>query len=1049
MKSMKFFIFFTTLILGLLTLGGLPDRAYADTVSFPATADVLLFDGRTYDNDFDMLYVGIESNSAERSAIRFTLGNIPGTPTKYELFLPVYQLQDGNQLFSLNVHGSTDNNLVDNALNFPSHETSMVTVYRNQFSNNSPTIIDVTSLVHSYTDSNDRNITFVLKSNEPAGNVVSRLLIWSKENPDVANQPKLVVTYDTNSPPTGAIQINSGNTHVNSTAVNLNLSASDPNGDSIEIHFSNDNVTWSTWESFNSTKAWTLTSGDSTKTVYYQLKDSANAISSIYSDSIVLDTTNPVITGATNGGLYNRNRTITFNEGTATINGSNFTSGATVSSEGTYTLVVTDVAGNRTVSTFIIDKTAPIVSGVTNGASYNTDKTITFSDGTATLNDTAFSSGSTVSSEGVYTLVVADAAGNSATITFTINKTAPTVTGVTYGASYNTDRTITFSEGTATLNDIAFSSGATVSAEGAYTLVVTDAAGNSAIITFTINKTAPTVTGVTYGASYNTDRTITFSEGTATLNDIAFSSGATVSAEGAYTLVVTDAAGNSTTVAFTIDKTRPTVTGVVTGAPTYTAPVIITFNEGTATLNGESFLTGTTVSMTGSYALVVTDAASNVTSINFTISIASGGGEAGSMPVFDNFLDIKINNDNHQQMAKLIVTTVDGKKITNVIIDNQKLISVLNMMPNQSLVSLSVMNGSDRVIAELNGKLLETLDNKKTKFHIQTNSALYDLSASHFNIETIANKFGSDVHADDIKISFEINNVQGSEFESIRNKIGKGKIISPAVQFKLIAHYNGNSIEINNFLTFVERKVAIPDGIDHKEITTGVVVTDVGEIKPVYTRIVKENGQYYAVMYSMASGTYVLVNNEVSFLDVEKHWAKASINDMASKLIINGIDEHHFGPNRNVTRAEFVTILVRALGLQNFEKPTSYVDVKKTDWYYEALSIAESNGLLAGKTGHLIHPNEDLTRQEAVHLLSKAMKLVGMEISMTSKEVDELLSRFKDSGKLSAPSRDEMALNIKYGIIGGNNGQLLPHKTLTRAEAAALIERFMQKAQYD
>ena len=54
----------------------------------------------------------------------------------------------------------------------------------------------------------------------------------------------------------------------------------------------------------------------------------------------------PVVTGVTDGGKYNADVTITFNEGTATLNGSLFESGSRVSTEGNFTLVVTDAAGN-------------------------------------------------------------------------------------------------------------------------------------------------------------------------------------------------------------------------------------------------------------------------------------------------------------------------------------------------------------------------------------------------------------------------------------------------------------------------------------------------------------------------------------------------------------------------------------------------------------------------------------------------------------------------------------------------------------------------------
>ncbi|MFF2447966.1 S8 family serine peptidase [Neobacillus sp. NPDC058068] len=131
------------------------------------------------------------------------------------------------------------------------------------------------------------------------------------------------------------------------------------------------------------------------------------------------------ISGVENNGLYNKDVTITFNEATATLDGKNFKSGTKVTTEGNHTLVVTDAAGNATTVQFTIDKTAPIVSGVSNNGSYNHDVTITFDKGTATLNGEAFTSGTVVSHEGTYTLIVTDKAGNVTTVEFTIDKTAP------------------------------------------------------------------------------------------------------------------------------------------------------------------------------------------------------------------------------------------------------------------------------------------------------------------------------------------------------------------------------------------------------------------------------------------------------------------------------------------------------------------------------------------------------------------------------------------------------------------------------------------------
>jgi hypothetical protein len=117
-------------------------------------------------------------------------------------------------------------------------------------------------------------------------------------------------------PPAGSITINSGDVSANSTAVTLALSCSDSSGCS-QMCLSNTSGC-SSWESYSSTKAWTLTSGDGTKTVYAWFKNSVgNANTSPFSDSIVLDTSIPTPGGA--------NVTVTFPNG-ATITYDNIAS---------------------------------------------------------------------------------------------------------------------------------------------------------------------------------------------------------------------------------------------------------------------------------------------------------------------------------------------------------------------------------------------------------------------------------------------------------------------------------------------------------------------------------------------------------------------------------------------------------------------------------------------------------------------------------------------------------------------------------------------------
>ncbi|MCE9575784.1 MAG: hypothetical protein K8W52_21720 [Deltaproteobacteria bacterium] len=381
----------------------------------------------------------------------------------------------------------------------------------------------------------------------------------------------------------------------------------------------------------------------------------------------------PVITivGVADHQYYNSARTITFSQSgtggtiSATLNGLPFTSGSSVALENDYDLVVnaTNAAGLTGTSSvhFTIDTTAPVITfaGVANNGAYKQDVFITFGQNdlnkgttTANLNNAAIGNGTTVSVDADYTLklTATDLAGNVATpvtIAFVVDKVAPTISiaGVTNGQYYNATRTITFTAPgephlaslTATLNGTPFTSGSGVALDNGYTLVVTatDTAGNSSsqTVALTIDTIAPVLkyTGFTNGQFVKQDVTIVLSQvelhpGTivATLDGATYASGTAVQAEGTHALVLntTDLAGNVATqvlASFTIDKTAPTISvGGVANNAFYNgskAPTFALSEPGTiaATLDGNPFTSGTSVSSEGQHTLVVngTDKAGN------------------------------------------------------------------------------------------------------------------------------------------------------------------------------------------------------------------------------------------------------------------------------------------------------------------------------------------------------------------------------------------------------------------------------------------------------
>ncbi len=157
-------------------------------------------------------------------------------------------------------------------------------------------------------------------------------------------------------------------------------------------------------------------------------------------------------------------------------------------------------------------------------------------------------------------------------------------------------------------------------------------------------------------------------------------------------------------------------------------------------------------------------------------------------------------------------------------------------------------------------------------------------------------------------------------------------LVVPAVDFEINCTYNGVTVDVSSFDAYVERMIAIPDGVDPSKITTGVVVSPDGTTRHVPTRITAVNGVYYAVINSLTNSTYSVVWHPYEFNDVADSWAKASINNLGSRMVVSGVSEGVYEPDRYMTRAEFAAIIVKALGLEPGVGTKTYGDVGSGDW---------------------------------------------------------------------------------------------------------------------
>lgn len=191
-----------------------------------------------------------------------------------------------------------------------------------------------------------------------------------------------------------------------------------------------------------------------------------------------------------------------------------------------------------------------------------------------------------------------------------------------------------------------------------------------------------------------------------------------------------------------------------------------------------------------------------------------------------------------------------------------------------------------------------------------------------------------------------------------------------------------------------------------------------------------KEGYYAAVMYFR------------TFDDVNNHWAQRDIEFLVAQGAVEGSSGNDFEPDGLVTRAEFVTFLVKALGWQTVEPDNpSYSDVGKKHWSYVYIETALRAGLVSGVSHSRFAPDRYISREEAGVILARAANLKTLK----QQEVTKVFSEFGDGEKTSPWARYELAAAIKAKVLSGSdNGLFMPDKFATRGQAAAMVARLKE-----
>lgn len=271
-----------------------------------------------------------------------------------------------------------------------------------------------------------------------------------------------------------------------------------------------------------------------------------------------------------------------------------------------------------------------------------------------------------------------------------------------------------------------------------------------------------------------------------------------------------------------------------------------------------------------------------------------------------------------------------------------------------------------------------------------------------------------------------------------------------AIGLTMTVDNTDSTVNVNDFGDmYITRSFTLPVHLNPDLAT--VVRYDEREQEFVFVPTVFEvvDGIMTATFKRPGNSIYTVITADKTFDDIELSSAKQSIQLLAAKQILKGISTTSFAPERVVTRAEFTTMLVRALGLydSSFTTDKHFQDVPQNRWYYESVMTAATIGLVQGTGNDSFSPSNTITREQVAVMTAQALYwLHKNEVDATDAAlIGDAHSEFVDAAAISTWATDAVVQLVSQQLIEGESETIFaPQQAITRAEAADILSKLLK-----
>lgn len=395
--------------------------------------------------------------------------------------------------------------------------------------------------------------------------------------------------------------------------------------------------------------------------------------------------------------------------------------------------------------------------------------------------------------------------------------------------------------------------------------------------------------------------------------------------------------------------------------------------------------------------------------------------------------DLEIKQQKNEDGTSVYQAAVEAKQLKNAIAEAAAAAGL-----NQSVhirVDLSKLEEAVEVILPIEDFSSELKKGQSLAIEVTAAAGSYILPLN------VLDEYAGDL-SDGASIRIVIAPVGAEELQQIKNSaaaLGVKFANELALSFEVYASDGKVEQSLNDYgTTYVSRVINLPSSVKLSNAAVVAIDPVSGKLHFVPQLVKTKDGKRMIEIKSTSNGAYAVIEHQKQFADVLGHWAAANIESLASKLIVQGVNDKEFAPNKPITRAEFTAILVRSLGFVPGSPAQSFQDVASDAWYAGEVGVAASLGLVQGKEPGRFAPDASISRAEIAVMIARMMNIVSP--SEAKNQGDEPL--FTDANLIPQWAAAQTALLAERGIINGyQDGTFAPIAQATRAEVVVMLQR--------